>query len=457
MSTTTTTARTAPRSPPGDGVVSSSFDFQVEEGPSPRPGSNENSQSSLDAALIFKLVTAAFSFFVAGVNDGSIGALIPHIIRDYGITTAIVSALYATSFAGWLFAALTNTHASQRLDTGAMLVLGAVLQILSQALRCWPTPPFWLFILSFFLTTSGQGFQDTHANGFVAQQKGVGGVHRWLGAIHAAYMAGCFIAPFVASSIASAGVGGGRSKWYLFYNVPLGFGILNLGMVVIAFRDSIGWVKRRIGAEASAWEGVDQPKSAGMQLKETLTTRSVWLISLFFFFYIGVSITAGGWVVEYLVDVRNGQLPQMGYVSAGFSGGCLLGRILLPEPIHRWGERRMVFIFCVLALAFQLVFWLVPNIIAASIAISFLGFFIGPFFSTGISVGAKLFPSDIRSTAISFVFVFAQTGGSLFPIIAGILGSRVGVTALQPMLVALIAATAVSWLLVPKVPEQKQE
>jgi hypothetical protein len=110
----------------------------------------------------------------------------------------------------------------------------------------------------------------------------------------------------------------------------------------------------------------------------------------------------------------------------------------------------------------------VPNIIAASVAISFLGFFSGPFFSTvshathdyylaremltqqAISVGTKIFPAEISSTAISFVFVFAQMGGSLFPIITGVLGAHVGVKVLQPMLVGLVAATGVSWLFVPQ-------
>lgn len=74
----------------------------------------------------------------------------------------------------------------------------------------------------------------------------------------------------------------------------------------------------------------------------------------------------------------------------------------------------------------------------------------------GISVGSKIFPADISPTAISFVFVFAQTGGSLFPVITGILGSRVGVSALQPMLVGLISATAISWLFVPRA-QHKEE
>jgi fucose permease len=68
----------------------------------------------------------------------------------------------------------------------------------------------------------------------------------------------------------------------------------------------------------------------------------------------------------------------------------------------------------------------------------------------GVSVGSKLFPEDIRSTALSFVFVFAQMGGSVFPIVTGVVAARAGVAILQPVLVSLLVAAAVSWVIVPK-------
>jgi hypothetical protein len=53
----------------------------------------EAESRSLDKAMYLKLISAGFSFFVAGVNDGAIGALIPYFIRDYNVTTAIVSSV----------------------------------------------------------------------------------------------------------------------------------------------------------------------------------------------------------------------------------------------------------------------------------------------------------------------------------------------------------------------------
>lgn len=68
----------------------------------------------------------------------------------------------------------------------------------------------------------------------------------------------------------------------------------------------------------------------------------------------------------------------------------------------------------------------------------------------GISVGSRLFQNDIRPTALSLIFVFAQIGGSFFPIVTGLVSSSKGVSVLQPILVALLTATGISWLLVPR-------
>ena len=66
-----------------------------------------------------------------------------------------------------------------------------------------------------------------------------------------------------------------------------------------------------------------------------------------------------------------------------------------------------------------------------------------------MSLAAKLFHSNIQPTAMSFLFVIAQIGGSLFPVVTGVLASHAGVSVLQPILTGLLGATAVSWLLVP--------
>ncbi|KOS20020.1 Bypass of stop codon protein 6 [Escovopsis weberi] len=426
-----------------------------------------------------KILSAGFSFFVAGVNDGSIGALLPYVIKQFHVSTALVSIVYGANFLGWLFAAVANTHLLQYFDLGLMLTIGAGFQALAHALRSW-NPPFALFVVTFWLVSVGQAFQDTHANTFVARIKG-GNAHRWLAFIHASYMAGSLLGPFVSTAIASAGT---VSRWYLFYTFPLSIGVINVTWVAYSFRDSLRLHKKRHAAEAGTPTGAapdgdeqlaspsaqdaardDEAGSAGQEvggqegsknkdamrlIKETLATPSVWSISLFYFFYLGSALTASGWVVKYLVDVRHGELSRMGFVPAGFNGGCLLGRLLLAEPTYRFGERRMILVYCVVSIGLQLAFWFTPNIIAESIFISLIGFFTGPMFQVGISVGTKLFPSHVQPTALALIFVCAQMGGSIFPVITGVIAAAAGVKVLQPILVGSMAAMTIAWILVPR-------
>lgn len=63
-------------------------------------------------------------------------------------------------------------------------------------------------------------------------------------------------------------------------------------------------------------------------------------------------------MVEYLVVVRNANNGNIGYTLTGLYGGGFLGRLALAEPTYRLGERRMVFIYAMICVGLQLVFWL---------------------------------------------------------------------------------------------------
>jgi fucose permease len=60
-------------------------------------------------------------------------------------------------------------------------------------------------------------------------------------------------------------------------------------------------------------------------------------------------------------------------VASGFWSGFTLGRVLLADITHKLGERRMVFFYIALAIALQVMFWLIPNIIANAVTVCFLG------------------------------------------------------------------------------------
>lgn len=142
--------------------------------------------------------------------------------------------------------------------------------------------------------------QDTHANNWVTSMKVA---HRWLGFIHAMYALGLWIGPFIATPIASAGE---PSKWYLYYTCLVGLGAINLTLVLIAFKDSIRLKQPSVSVvESARGETVGPQKpSALAEIRNTLRLPAVWLLSLYFFFFLGALITASGTSVEVITGIR---------------------------------------------------------------------------------------------------------------------------------------------------------
>lgn len=225
------------------------------------------------------------------------------------------------------------------------------------------------------------------------------------------YGLGLLVSPFVATAVAVAtSKSSNPAQWTLFYLFPLALSVTNLTLVLVAFKKSIKLIPRSPDTETDSG---GRMSNATSEIKTMLKMGNLWITSLFFFFYLGAGMTSAGWVVQYLVTVRSGSLQKVGFVPAGSYGGIFLGRLLLAEPTHRFGERRMLLLYTVICMALQLVFWLVPNLMSSIVMFSIMGFFLGPFFAAGVSVASKSFPKDIQPAALGaflFLLIFAPEG-----------------------------------------------
>lgn len=79
----------------------------------------------------------------------------------------------------------------------------------------------------------------------------------------------------------------------LFYLFPLGLSMVNLISVVVAFSDSINMIRSRRDDETGGEDG-GRNRSALKEVRQVLKLRNLWIISLFYFLYLGVSVAAGG-------------------------------------------------------------------------------------------------------------------------------------------------------------------
>ncbi|OJJ32053.1 hypothetical protein ASPWEDRAFT_44076 [Aspergillus wentii DTO 134E9] len=365
-----------------------------------------------------------------GLNDAGTGVLIPYLQPAYNVNLLPVSFVYLVNFAGWLTASFANIHVCSRLGTGGTLVIGAIIQTFGYALMFWK-PPFPLYMVAFYFTGMGVALQDAQSNTFAITVKNP---HRWLAVLHALYGVGTILAPLIANTIA-----GRTPYWHYYYLVTFCLGLINVSLLLFTFR-----------------KGLFRPnfsnakETANSELKATLTNKTVWIINFFFLLYVGAEVTAGGWLVQFIISIRHGEPGKVGYIASGFWTGFTLGRILLADITHKFGERRMIFVYIALAIAMQLMFWFIPNIIANAVTVCFLGFFIGPFYPVGLYVLTKVIPKELHIGALGFTASLGQAGSAAFPFLTGAVASKAGVQVLQPILVALLAGIAVLWTLVPR-------
>ncbi|KAL4977737.1 major facilitator superfamily domain-containing protein [Aspergillus desertorum] len=384
-----------------------------------------------DAQEVYgKIASTNFSILCGGFNDAALGPLIPYVQPWFHVGLLEISYIYLVIFAGSFSASFANIHICSHLGTGGTLLLGIAIQCTGFALMFW-APSFPFFLVAFLFTGFGCGIANAQANSFTVT---VRNSHRWLGILHAMYGMGTVLAPLVANSIAAH-----VPRWQLYYLISLGLGATNAAFAAWAFRHGL-FKPNSEGAK----------EAAGRELRETLAHRSLWFLTMFFFLYSGAEITLGGWLVQFLVGVRHGDPEKVGYVASIFWCGFTFGRVALADVTHRFGERRMVFAYITLALAFQLMFWLIPNILVNAISVCLLGFFIGPFYPVGLYVLTQVVPQELHLGAIGFAASFGSVGCAAFPFLTGAIASRAGVEVLQPIMIGLLIGIAFFWAAVPK-------
>ncbi|KAG7141249.1 hypothetical protein HYQ46_007855 [Verticillium longisporum] len=175
----------------------------------------------------------------------------------------------------------------------------------------------------------------------------------------------------------------------------------------------------------------DGAKGAGT--KDALKSKVTWMCALFFFTYMGVEVGLGGWVVTFMLRVRDAGAYASGISGSGFWAGMVAGRA---------------------GLGF-LLFWLVPRFEVSAVAVAFLGFFLGPMFPGAVTVTAKLLPKDIHVSAIGFAMAMGGTGGTVFPFAIGAIAAKRGLLVLQPIILALIVVVAGVWLAFPRIKKRQ--
>ncbi|KAJ7634865.1 MFS general substrate transporter [Roridomyces roridus] len=387
-----------------------------------------------------QLAALYWCLFLAGWNDGSAGPLIPRIQKVYHVGFAVVSLIFVFACVGFIGGAMINVPLTDRFGFGKMIMFGALCQIVAYAMQA-PAPPFPVFVLSYVINGVGMAIQDAQANGYTAGLSH--NAETKMGLLHGAYGAGALASPLVATQFSQ------MRHWSYQYLVSLGIALSNAVLLFTVFR-----LKTQDECLAQVGEAAGETgTSEHSTFRQILTTKTVHLLAFFILVYVGVEVTIGGWIVTYIIDVRGGG-PSAGYVSAGFFGGLMTGRVALLWLNQKIGERRVLFLYSILAIALELVVWLVPSLVGSAVAVSIVGVLLGPIYPITMNYAGRVIPRWLLTGSIGWIAGFGQAGSALFPFITGAISSQTGIKSLQPLLISMMGLMVILWALVPGAPRR---
>ncbi|KAI0102233.1 putative MFS transporter [Nemania sp. FL0031] len=391
---------------------------------------------------IRRVMSCFYSFLVMGANDAAYGPLIPYLQEFYHLEYLIISLIFLAPFVGYTAAAVLNNFFHTRIGRRGVAFVASGSHLISYVVIALH-PPYPVLVVAFALAGFGNGIADAAWNAFIGN---LDRANELLGFLHGIYGAGAVISPLVATAIITkAGL-----PWYTFYYVMIGLSGLEIMVTGAGFWKATAREYRESVASSGAASG---------GLKEVLFkkpgARVAWLCAVFLLGYVGIEVALGGWIVEFMIQVRHGAAFESGITATGFWLGLTVGRFVLGFVTPKIGEKLAISIYLVVAMGFELLFWLVPQFIVSAVAVALQGFFIGPLFPAVIVAMSKLLPYHLHVSAIGFAAAFGGSGAAVLPFAVGAIAQAKGVQVLQPIILALFAAILLVWCGLPRMGKKK--
>ena len=410
----------------------------------------------------WRLLSCCCMCFANGLNDSAPGALIPYMEKDYNIGYAIVSLIFVTNAIGFISAAPLTQILQARLGRAKLLVLAEATMMAGYTMLVIPSRPFPVVVLAFLLLGLGIALNLACNNVFVAN---LANSTTTLGWFHGAYGIGGTIGPLIATALVSHG-----APWSTFYFLSLAISFLNLILAYFTFRTYE--IDNPPSTSLARTVSGNSANSKSRLLKQSLKNKTTLLGALFIFAYQGAEVSISGWVISFLISYRHSSPSKVGYVTAGrsyfpaltspqlhilyamaspsspktslnqpplpstrntntplppgFWGGITLGRFALSHPAHLLGETLAVTALILGALAFQLLVWLLPNVIGEAVAVSIVGLLLGPVYPCATAVFSRLIERRLQMTSLAFVSALGSSGGAVAPLFTGLVAGAVG-------------------------------
>lgn len=356
---------------------------------------------------LYKTAGYYAAYVALGLVTASLGPTLPGLAAHTSVTLSTAGLLFTTRSLGFTLGSLYIGRTYDRFPghqiMSGMLLLMAVMLVLAPT-----TTLFWVLALIMLVLGAGEGTLDVGGNTLLVWLLGRE-VGPFMNAMHFFFGTGAFLSPII---IARALQVSGDIIW--------AYWALAIVVAPIAL-----WLVR----VPSPYAPEDNENDAKGELRPWL----VFLVSAFFFLYVGAEAGYGGWVFTYARSSNFGGLnfaeSTAAYLTSAFWGALTLGRLLSIPLAARVRPSVILFVDlagCLLSLG-TILLW--PGSTLALWAGSIgLGLFMASIFPTTIAFAERRMPISGRITG--FFFVGVGAGAMTVPWLVGQLLDPLGPRAL---------------------------
>lgn len=345
-----------------------------------------------------------YGFFINGMAVLLIGAVLPYLIEEAGISYSIAGGLLSTMAIGNLCASFTSPFLSERMGRKrTVALLAAFFPICLTIITFLPAVP--ILYVCFFLMGIGRGTVTIFNNSIINDYGD--GTPAALNILHTFFAFGAFLAPFLTSTMIEL-----TFSWKHILYVMIALYLTSLtSYATMPLKDH----------SSSAAAASDAAPHEAAYLKRF----DFYCIGLILFFYMGVENCVNGWFVTYLQDI--------GVMSDAFATNLvsitwiviMIGRLANAWISTKVPKRSLLLVNCIGSACALFLLISGQNTVLITASMILIGFFLAGIYPTSVaSAGAML---KGTASGMSVLLAMAALGGIIAPQIVGWIADSAGI------------------------------
>lgn len=344
------------------------------------------------------------SFISLGLPDSLLGSAWPAMRLDLGTPISYAGIVSMIIALGTIISSLLSSRVIRKFGPG--LVTAVSVGMTAAALFGFSVSTVFFQLCLWAVPYGlGAGAVDAALNNYVA-------VHyssRHMSWLHAFWGVGVTISPYIMSACLTGGLG-----WQMGYRTV---SILQIVLTAILFAALPLW-KRSEGEEEHA---------ADVPLNKAVKIPGVPLMMLAFFGFCAVEATAGLWASSYLVGSRRVDPEVAAQFTAFFYLGETVGRIANGFIADRFGDRKMIRVGILIAIAGTVLVLLPVNEVSLC-GLVVIGLGAAPIYPCIIHSTPDNFGKENSQALVGIQMASAYTGTTLMPPLFGLIAQYISVS-----------------------------